>query len=58
MPVSHLLCEGGPDSPGRRVLYKLLGGYCQVEPVGSKHAMDTLVLARREASPTATVMGL
>jgi hypothetical protein len=58
MPVTLLLCEGVSDSPDARALNRLLGGYCTVEPVGSKHAMDIQVLVRREVNPTATVMGL
>ena len=58
MPVTLLLCEGVSDSPDARVLNRLLGGYCTVEPVGSKHVMDTQVLVRRKISPAATVMGL
>jgi hypothetical protein len=58
MPVTLLLCEGVRDSPDARVLNRLLGGYCTVEPVGSKYAMDTQILVRREVSPAATVMGL
>jgi hypothetical protein len=58
MPVTVLLCEGARDSPDARVLNKLLAGYCTVQPIGSKFGMDSYILARRDASPTATVMGL
>jgi hypothetical protein len=58
VPVTVLLCEGARDSPDVRVLNKLLAGYCTVQPIGSKFAMDSYILARRDASPTATVMGL
>ncbi len=56
--MTILLCEGVGDSPDERVLNKLLSAYCQVEPIGSKHAMETLVRARRQVSPRDTVMGL
>jgi hypothetical protein len=58
MPVMLLLCEGVRDSPDVRVLNRLLGGYCAVEPVGSKYGMDTQVLVRRDVNPATTVMGL
>jgi hypothetical protein len=58
MPVIVLLCEGARDSPDARVLNKLLAGYCTVQPVGSKFGMDAFILARRDVSPTAMVMGL
>ena len=32
MPVSLLLCEGGPGSPDVRVLSKVLAGLCEVRP--------------------------
>src|SRR5262249_50855238 len=58
MPVTVLLCEGARDSPDARVLNKLHAGYGTVQPIGSKFGMDSYILARREASPTAAVMGL
>ncbi len=58
MPVTLLLCEGVSDSPDVRVLNKLLRTFCRIVPIGSKHAMDTQILLRREVSPRAIVMGL
>jgi hypothetical protein len=58
MPVTVLLCEGVRGGADDRVLTKLLIDDCRIEPVGSKHAMDTLVLAHREVAPLETVMGL
>jgi hypothetical protein len=58
MPVTVLFCEGVRGGADARVLDKLLVPNCRVEPVGSKHAMDMLILARREVSPLVTVMGL
>ena len=46
MPVTLLLCEGVRDSPDARVLNRLLGGYCMVEPAGSKFGLDTQILVR------------
>jgi len=58
MPVDVLLCEGVDHSPDVRVLNKLLGGLCTVEPSGSKHRMDNQILVRRKVSPASVVMGL
>lgn len=58
MPVTVLLCEGVAESPDARVLNKLLAGFCTIEPAGSKYGMDFRILARRQVSTTATVMGL
>ena len=35
MPVDVLFCEGATGSPDARVLRKLLGGTCSIEPSGS-----------------------
>ena len=58
MPVTLLLCEGVRDSPDARVLNRLLGGYCMVEPAGSKFGLDTQILVRRDVNPATTVMAL
>ena len=58
MPVTLLLCEGVRESPDARVLNRLLGRYCTVEPIGSKYGMDAQILVRRDVSPFTTVMGL
>src|SRR5690348_8792433 len=58
MPVDVLLCEGADHGPDVRVLNKLLGGLCTVEPSGSKNQMEAQILVRRRVSPTSVVMGL
>jgi hypothetical protein len=55
MPVDVLLCEGVAGSPDARILRKLFGGICSIEPSGSKHGMDTQVLAWRAATPGSVV---
>lgn len=58
VPVNLLLCEGGPGSPDVRVLRKLLAGYCEVRPAGSKYGMGTSILAHREAIGERQIAGL
>ncbi len=55
MPVNVPLCEGVSGSPDARILRKLCAGICDVVPSGSKHGMDTRVLAWREATPRSTI---
>lgn len=49
MPVSVLLCEGGPNSPDLRVLSKLLIGLCQIRDSGGKYGMGDRIITWREA---------
>ncbi len=58
MPVSLLLCEGGPNSADVRVLLKLLAGRCAILPAGGKYGLGERVKARREAMDRATVFGI
>ncbi len=44
MPVTVLFCEGVRRGADHQVLNKLLIDDCRIEPAGSKHAMDTLIL--------------
>lgn len=58
MPVSMLLCEGGPNSPDVRVLSKILTGLCEVKPFGGKYGMGDRIIARREILGNDTVYGI
>ncbi len=58
MPVSLILCEGGTNSPDVRILRKLLGGICQVKPMGGKYGMGDRILARRETLGANAVFGV
>lgn len=58
MPVSLLLCEGGPGSPDVRVLSKVLAGLCEVRPFGGKYGMGDRILSRRETLGQDAVYGL
>ncbi len=58
MPVSLLLCEGGPNSADVRVLVKLLAGRCAILPAGGKYGLGERIKARREAMGRATVFGI
>ncbi len=55
MPVDVLLCEGVSGSSDARIVRTLLAGTCSIEPSGSKHGMDTRVLAWRAATPGSTI---
>ncbi len=50
MPVNVLLCEGVYHSPDRIVLSRLLKGYCQIMPIGSKRNMLNQIEVRRRES--------
>jgi hypothetical protein len=51
MPVNLLLCEGVYQSPDRIILSRLLKGYCQIMPIGSKRNMlNQIEVRRRESS--------
>lgn len=58
MPVSLLLCEGVANSPDVRVLAKLLGGLCEVRPLGGKYGMGDRIKARREILGESAVFGI
>lgn len=50
MPINVLLCEGVYQSPDRIILSRLLKGYCQILPIGSKRNMlNQLEVRRRES---------
>jgi len=50
MSVNVLLCEGVYQSPDRIILSRLLKGYCQIMPIGSKRNMLNQVEVRRRES--------
>lgn len=58
MSVTQLLCEGEEHSPDIRVLSKLLAGFCEIKPSGSKHGIGEKIIARREILGQNCVFGI